>query len=168
MNVRDSMVTAQTARCTPDTNLGAAVEILWKANCGMLPVVDRHEKVVSVITERDICIALGTRNCLPGEITVGDVATQPAICCRSTDDIRSALAKMAEAKLRRLPVVDAEGKLEGILSMDDIVAPIVLKSLARGDGPTSADEISTLKNRLRTDSLERQPGRSRPGSSRGS
>jgi CBS domain-containing protein len=168
MNVRDLMTTAQAARCTPDTNLGAAVEILWKANCGMLPVVDAHEKVISVITERDICIALGTRNCLPGEITVGDVATQPAICCRSADDIRSVLAKMAEAHVRRLPVVNAEGKLEGLLSMDDIVAPIVWKSLARGDGSTSADDISTLKNPLRPDSVERQPARGRAGTSRSS
>ena len=168
MNVRDLMTTAQTARCTPDTNLGAAVEILWKANCGMLPVVDAHEKVLSVITERDICIALGTRNCPPGEIAVRDVATQPAICCRPADDIRSVLAKMAKARLRRLPVVNAEGKLEGVLSMDDIVAPIVWKSVVRGDGSTSADDISTLKNPPRTDSVERQPGRSRPGTSRSS
>jgi CBS domain-containing protein len=162
------MTKAQTVRCTPDTNLGAAVEILWKANCGMLPVVDAHNKVISVITERDICIALGTRNCLPGEITVADVATRRPICCTSADDVRSALAKMAGAQVRRLPVVNAEGKLEGILSMDDIVAPIVLKSLLRGDGRTSAEDISTLKNPLGTDSQQRQPGRSRPGASRGS
>jgi CBS domain-containing protein len=162
MNVRDVMATGP-ARCTPDINLGAAVEILWNANCGMLPIIDQQEKVISVITERDICIALGTRNRLPGEITVGDVATQRAICCSSTDDVRSALAKMLEAKVRRLPVVNAEGKLEGILTMDDVVEPILLKSSVRGNGQTSEDPASTLRNPLRTDSMESQQGRRRPG-----
>ena len=164
MNVREVMTTAP-ARCTVDINLGAAVEILWNGNCAILPVVDGHEKVISVITERDICIALGTRNRLPGEITVGDVATQRAICCSSTDDVRSALAKMLEARVRRLPVVNAEGKLEGILAMDDVVEPILLKSTLRHNGRTSEDLANTLRNPLHTDAIERQPGRRPPGTS---
>jgi CBS domain-containing protein len=164
MTVRDVMATAA-ARCTPDINLGAAVEIMWNANCSILPVVDAHEKVISVITERDICIALGTRNRLPGEITVGEVATKPAICCSSTDDIRSVLVKMLEAKVRRLPVVDAEGKLKGVLAMDDVVEPILLKSSLRDNARTSEDLASTLNNPLRTDSIERQQGRRRQGTS---
>ena len=146
MNVKDAMTTAP-ARCTPGINLGAAVEILWKGNCGLLPIVDEHERVISVITERDICIALGTRNRLAGEITVGEVATHRAICCSPDDDVRSALAKMVQAKIRRLPVVTAEGKLEGIIAMDDVVAPIVLKdSGLKNSGPgstaTSQDAVS--------------------------
>jgi CBS domain-containing protein len=145
MNVKEAMTTAP-ARCTPGVNLGAAVEILWKGNCGLLPVVDEDERVISVITERDICIALGTRNRLAGEITVGEVAGHRAICCGPEDDVRSALAKMVQAKIRRLPVVNAEGKLEGIIAMDDVVAPIVLKNSGlksgRGSTPTSQDAVS--------------------------
>lgn len=164
MNVRDVM-TKEAARCTPDINLGAAVEILWNSDCAMLPVIDTHEKIVSVITERDICIALGTRNRLPGEITVGEVATKRAICCSSTDDVRSALAKMLEAKVRRLPVVNAEGRLEGILTMDDVVEPVLLKSTLRENGRTSEDLANTLRNPLRTDSIERQEVRRQSGTS---
>ncbi len=147
MNVKEAMTTAP-AQCTPGINLGAAVEILWKGNCGLLPIVDEHQRVISVITERDICIALGTRNRLAGEITVGEVATHRAICCSPDDDVRSALAKMVQAKVRRLPVVNAEGKLEGIIAMDDVVAPIVLKdsglkNSGRGNQATSQDAVST-------------------------
>jgi CBS domain-containing protein len=163
MNVRDVMKTVA-ARCTAGINLGAAVEILWNRNCGILPVVDEHERVVSVITERDICIALGTRNRLPGEITVGEVATHRVICCSPADDVRSALAKMLEARVRRLPVVNAEGKLEGVLAMDDVVEPILLKNTVR-DGRTSEEAASTLRKPLRADSTERQQGRSRPDAS---
>jgi CBS domain-containing protein len=161
MNVKDAMTTAP-ARCTPGINLGAAVEILWKGNCGLLPIVDEQERVISVITERDICIALGTRNRLAGEITVGEVATHRAICCGPDDDVRSALAKMVQAKIRRLPVVNAEGKLEGIIAMDDVVAPIVLKDSGlkdsgRGSTATSQDALSTTLRS--TDSPASRQGR---------
>jgi len=120
MRVSDFMMRTP-ASCTPETNLGAAVEILWNRNCGILPVVDADNRVTSVITDRDICIALGTRNRLPGEITVGEVARKPVFCCTPTDQIHDTLKTMGLEKVRRLPVVDREGKLLGILSMDDIV-----------------------------------------------
>ena len=164
MNVRDVM-TPGPASCTAGINLGAAVEILWNDNCGMLPVIDGDERVISVITERDICIALGTRNRLPGEITVGEVVTHHAICCGAADDVRSALAKMLEAGVRRLPVVNTQGKLEGILALDDVVEPILLKNTARDNGQAAEDVASTLRKPLRTDSIVRRQSRSRTGTS---
>jgi CBS domain-containing protein len=76
---------------------------------------------------------------------VGDVATRRAICCSADEDVRSALAKMGEAKVRLLPVVDADRKLEGLLSMDDVVDRTRLKAPVKGNGPTPADIVSTLK-----------------------
>jgi CBS domain-containing protein len=125
--------------------LGSAVEILWNRNCGILPVVDSDERVVSVITDRDICIALGTRNRLPGELTVGDVATQRAICCGADEDVRSALGKMAEARVRRLPVVNADGRLEGLLSMVDVIGRTNPKSTAKGNELTAEGVVNTLQ-----------------------
>lgn len=139
------VMTRTPASCRPETNLGSAVETLWNRGCGILPVVDSDERVVSVITDRDICIALGTRNCLPGELTVGDVATQRAICCGADEDVRSAMEKMAEGKVRRLPVVNADGKLKGLLSMDDVVGRTPAKAMAKGNELTSEDVVSALK-----------------------
>ena len=120
MKVKDVM-TATPASCDSKANLGTAAEILWNRNCGILPVVDTNGKVIGVVTDRDLCIALGTRNRLPGEITVGQVASNKVLTCKPDDDIREALNTMAQGKVRRLPVVNAEGNLEGILSMDDVV-----------------------------------------------
>jgi hypothetical protein len=60
--------------CSPDTNVGAAVELLWVNNCGMLPVVGTDGKLQGVVTDRDICIAMGTRNRLAGELTIREIA----------------------------------------------------------------------------------------------
>jgi CBS domain-containing protein len=136
MRVKEIM-TKSPVYCSGDTNLAAAAEIMWNRNCGFLPVVGPEQKVIGVITDRDMTIAMATRNRLPGEIPVREVCSGVAYSCRADDDIRTALAAMAAKKVRRLPVVDAAGKLTGILSSDDIV----LRSDSRADGALSPQEI---------------------------
>jgi CBS domain-containing protein len=120
MKVRDIM-TQTAVCCRPETNVGAAVEMLWLHNCGMLPVVDENQKFIGIVTDRDICIALGTRNRLPGNLTVGEVDTAPVFTCKPDDEIHEALGIMAEHQVHRLPVVNGDGVPQGVLSMDDIL-----------------------------------------------
>jgi len=121
MKVKDVM-TRQAVCCSPATNVGAAVELLWVYDCGMLPIVGPDGKLAGLVTDRDICIAMGTRNRLPGELTLGEIATARVFTCKPEDDIHEALGTMAEQQIRRLPVVNDQGFPQGILSMDDIVA----------------------------------------------
>ncbi len=107
--------------CRPQTNVGKAVELLWVNNCGMLPVVGDDGKLEGIVTDRDICIAMGTRNRLAGDLTVGEIATKDVFTCKPEDEIHEALHTMAEKHVRRLPVVDQAGVPQGILSMDDII-----------------------------------------------
>ena len=107
--------------CPKETNLGAATEMMWKANCGFLPVTDPNGNVCGVITDRDICIALGTRNKLAGDISVGGVMSNRLFACSPEDEIHMALLTMREGKVRRLPVIDSVGKAVGVLSMDDVL-----------------------------------------------
>jgi CBS domain-containing protein len=126
MKVREVMRTV-VAFCGLDTNLAAAVELMCNNACGFLPVVGEGGNVVGVITDRDICIALGTRNQKPTEVLVRDVMlpeqyTFPKLfTCAPDDDIHCVLKTMRMERIRRLPVIDREGALVGILSMVDIV-----------------------------------------------
>jgi len=120
MKIKDAMV-ATAVTCKPETNLAAAVELMWIQNCGFLPIVDEAKKVIGVITDRDVCVALGTRNRLPSEIGAGEVASGKVFTCRPEDDVRTALDTMARERVRRLPVLTGAGELAGILSMDDLV-----------------------------------------------
>src|SRR5215472_16771979 len=90
--------------CPRESNLGQATELKWKGNCGFLPVTGAEGKVCGVITDRDICIALGTRNKVAGEITVGEVTGDKLHACSPEDEIHLALLTMREGKVRRLPV----------------------------------------------------------------
>ena len=120
MKVQDVM-THPAVCCSPYTNVGVAVELMWKHNCGMLPVVGANGTVEGVITDRDICIAMGTRNRLPGDLSVGEISTAKAYTCGPDDEIHEALETMAEQRIRRLPVVDKKGAVRGVVSMDDIL-----------------------------------------------
>lgn len=92
------------ACCTPDTNVGAAFELLWSHDCGMLPVTNKDNQVIGLVTDRDICIAMGTRSRLAGELTIGEDSVTNIFTCRPDDEIHEALATMAEKRVRRLPV----------------------------------------------------------------
>lgn len=119
MKVRDIMV-KDVKVCSPLTNLAAVAEKLWTAGCGTLPVVEGG-RVLGMITDRDICIALGTRDLKPADTLVKDIAFPKMFSCAPGDDIHAALKTMAAQKVRRLPVIDSKGTLQGILCLDDVV-----------------------------------------------
>ncbi|MGB9334729.1 MAG: CBS domain-containing protein [Candidatus Acidiferrales bacterium] len=148
MKVKDVMMRTP-ASCRSDTNLGAAAEIMWNRDCGMLPILNPENKVIGVVTDRDLCIALGTRNRLAGEIAVWDVASGKVFSCNPEEDIHAALATMAKSKVRRLPVINAAGKLEGILSMDDVVLHSESKVSGKTPGLSYDDVVDTLKKLYR-------------------
>jgi len=78
-------------------------------------------KIVGVVTDRDICIALGTRNRVAGDITVRDVMSDRLFACSPDDDVHVALRTMQEGGVRRLPVIVENGTLVGVISMDDLL-----------------------------------------------
>ncbi len=106
--------------CTEETTLAAAARRMSENDCGALPVL-RGGRVVGVVTDRDACLALGYERRIANDVPVGDVMTREVTVCGPDDDLHTALALMSTRQVRRLPVVDAAGKLAGILSLDDVV-----------------------------------------------
>ena len=105
------------------------MERLWAADCGVLPIVDDTGRVAGILTDRDICIALGTRNARASDVLIASVM-RPAVYTREPDDdVLAALALMSDRRVRRLPVVEG-GRLVGVVSLNDAV-------LAAGTGRTA-------------------------------
>lgn len=149
MKVQDIM-TRDACCCHPGTNAAAASEIMWTRNCGVIPVVE-DGRVVGMVTDRDLLIALGTSNRNAADLTVGEVMSKDPASCEPTDDVRRALETMAQRQVRRLPVIEKDGALKGILSMDDIVlAP-------QGDSLTNEHVIKAIKAICSNSRTENQP-----------
>lgn len=140
----DQVMRIKVATCRPESNLAEAIATMWSTNCGVLPVTAEGGEVLGIITDRDISVALGTRNLRSSDVRVRDVAHNHVLTCRPSDDIHVALQTMRRGRVRRLPVV-FEGRLEGIVSMDDLVLN------AEPDGKMGAaisygDVVSTLQD----------------------
>jgi len=131
--VKDLM-TKEPKTCTPETTLAAAAQLMWEGDCGILPVMDDGE-LVGVITDRDMYIALATQNARASHLRVGAVARTLVATCEPEDDVRVALDRMKQARVRRLPVVGFGRTVLGILSMNDIVLA------ASDDSGVSAEEV---------------------------
>jgi len=120
MKVKDVM-SSNTKVCSVIDNLSAVAGLMWENDCGILPVVAEGGMVVGLITDRDICMAALLKNQNLWNITVEDVISGDVYVCEPEDDVRNALKTMQENRVRRLPVIAADGTLQGILSMNDLV-----------------------------------------------
>jgi CBS domain-containing protein len=119
MKIKDIM-TAEPRTCSLGTNLAAAAALMLDGDCGILPVVE-DGKLVGVVTDRDMYIALATRNKRASQVTVGEVVQTPVHTCGPDDDIHVALATMKQHRVRRLPVEGFGATVMGIVSMNDIL-----------------------------------------------
>ena len=115
------IMTIAPLKCGPQATLADAAALMWHGDCGIVPVVDDAGHVLGVLTDRDICIAAWSQNRPLAEISARDLLRREPVTCRPTDDVQVALSLMHDHRVRRLPVVDEHGILEGILSINDVV-----------------------------------------------
>ena len=117
----EQVMTHDVETCTPETDLAHAAMIMSRRNCGLVPVVEhRSGRLAGVITDRDICMAAAMRRVDAHSIPVGEIMTSRLVTCSPTDDVRVAMHQMSEAQVRRLPVVDRERRLRGVVSLTDL------------------------------------------------
>jgi CBS domain-containing protein len=119
MKVQEIM-TSEVAACTPDQACSSAVQQMWDNDCGIVPVVDEERRVVGAITDRDIAIACWSRDMTPSALCIGDTMSPDVKCVSPEDSVSAAEEIMEQCQVRRLPVIDKEGRLCGILSLADI------------------------------------------------
>lgn len=144
MKVQEFMTSAVES-CQPTTNLAAVAMTMWRKNCGIVPVVDESRRVVGVITDRDICMAVATRHRRPEELAAREVMAERPSSIHPEDDVRMALETMRAEKVRRLPVVDAERRIQGIISLNDVVLRAKPAGALPTPGPSANDVLATLQ-----------------------
>lgn len=135
------IMTASPLTCTPDSTLADVALLMWEGGCGFMPVVDGAGTVRGVITDRDICIATGTRRRAPAHMHARELMQSHVACCHPDDDVHAALRLMELRRVRRLPVTGPGGVLTGILSMDDVV----LQAGGAASDISAADIVGTLR-----------------------
>lgn len=101
-------------------SLGAAARLMWDHDCGAVPVLDDADRVVGMLTDRDICMATWSRDRSPWQIQASEAMSRELFHCSPNDTIAAVENLLREKQLRRMPVLDHKGELVGILSLADI------------------------------------------------
>lgn len=128
MNVSEVM-TAQVATATPQSTVAEVARTMVQVESGVVPVVD-DGKVVGLITDRDIVIRVVAEG-LGLDTAVAKVMTEEVETCREDDNVADAAAKMGSKQIRRLAVLNDQGKLAGIISLGDIAVDYGAKKVGQ-------------------------------------
>jgi CBS domain-containing protein len=140
------------ATCTTHDTVTDVAKIMHEHKCGFVPVVDPRGAVVGVVTDRDVCLIVGDKNRAMTHVSVQDAMSHPVFSCYPDEHVKTTLATMAKRHVRRLPVLDRHGHLQGVLSIDDVI-----QAPHRRGSPSAEDIVSALKEITATLPIETVP-----------
>jgi CBS domain-containing protein len=117
-SIRDAM-TSNPTTVTAEQTVADAAKIMKQEDAGVVPIVD-GERLVGVITDRDIAITVVAEGKDPQTTTVTEIASSNLVTIDPQQELDEALRLMAQHQVRRLPVVEEDGRLVGILAQADV------------------------------------------------
>ena len=125
MNCSDVM-TENPVCCLPTDAVSQAAREMRREDIGAIPVIndERSRKLIGIVTDRDMAIKVVAESRDPNYTKVHDVMTTVIVACRANDDLSSATDAMEEYQLRRIPVIDDDDRIVGIISQADVATRI--------------------------------------------
>jgi len=116
------VMTENPACCLPNDLVSASARVMRREDVGALPVInDEHQKqLIGIVTDRDLAIKVVAESRDPNHTMVQDVMTSIIVVCREHENLSSAIRAMEEHQIRRIPVIDEEGRVVGIISQADV------------------------------------------------
>lgn len=137
----ERLMTSPPRCCGPQDSLVTAAEIMWASDCGCVPVVDEERRVVGMITDRDICMAAYHSGESLRTQTVGSAMSASTAVCTPQSSVHETAELMSRRQLRRIPVVNPDGSIVGIISINDLALAAAQGEGAIGD-MLDADEVA--------------------------
>ena len=122
----DSVMTKNPVCCLPDDMVAEVARLMKRENIGPIPVIENEEtrKLVGIVTDRDLALKIVAEGRDAKSTKVETVMTRKVVTCRADDDLQIALDAMSKHQLRRIPIVDTDNKILGIISQADVATRI--------------------------------------------
>ncbi len=132
------LMTRRPSCATPEMVLSKVAKMMADENVGSVPVVESKDsgKIVGVVTDRDIVLRAVARAKNPLEMSAGDVMTKDVVTVHDQDDVQDVARLMEKHQVRRVPVVDENGKVCGIVAQADIAL--------KASDKTTADVVQSV------------------------
>ncbi len=112
--------------CLPNDMAADVAALMQSGNIGSIPVIENEQtkKLIGIVTDRDLTLMVVAKGLDAKSTKVEAVMTRKVVTCRADDDLQKALDAMAEHQLRRIPVVDANNKIVGIIAQADVATRV--------------------------------------------
>ena len=144
MNKCSEVMTRNPVSCVPDDAVMKVAQVMKNEDVGPIPIVENRQtqKLVGMVTDRDLAMKLVAEGRDGRNTTVAEVMSRQIVTCHADDDLQKALDAMAENQLRRIPVVDEDGAVIGIISQADVATRVnqpektaaVVRKISRSTG----------------------------------
>ena len=138
------VMTKDPASCSTSEPVTKVASLMKQQDVGSVPVVD-SDRLVGIVTDRDIVLKVVAAGKSSDQTPVRDAMTPNPVSCREDDDVEHALKLMKERQVRRMPIVDASGRLSGIIAQAD-VATRVNKDAETGELVEAISESGTVRH----------------------
>lgn len=141
----DEVMTKNPVCCLPDDGVAKAAQLMQSENIGSIPVIENEQtkKLVGIVTDRDLALRIVAAGLDAESTKVEAVMSYQIVTCRAGDDLQVALDAMAEHQLRRIPVVDNDHKIVGIIAQADVATrvdqpektAVMVKEISQSNAP---------------------------------
>jgi CBS domain-containing protein len=123
MKTCNEVMTKNPVCCLPDDLVIKAAQLMKSEHVGAIPVIENEQtqKLVGIVTDRDLALKIVADKLDAASTKVNMVMTRKLVTCHAEDDLQKAVDAMAENQLRRIPIVDDENKILGIIAQGDVV-----------------------------------------------
>lgn len=119
MHIKDIM-SFPVVTCAATAMAEEAARLMWENDCGIVPVVDDDGHLSGAITDRDVCMAAYTQGMPLAAIPVTGVMARDVVAAHVHDSIESVESLMRATQIRRVPILDRDDRLVGIVSLNDL------------------------------------------------
>jgi CBS domain-containing protein len=122
----NEVMTKNPVCCLPNDLVSKAAELMKSERIGSIPVIENEEtkKLIGIVTDRDLMLRIIAEGLDAKSTKVETVMTRKVVTCHAEDDLQKALDAMAENQIRRLPVVDADNNVLGIIAQADVATRV--------------------------------------------
>ena len=112
--------------CLPTDSVSKAAQLMKAENVGSIPVIEDEQtmKLIGIVTDRDLAVQVVAPERDAGSTQVADVMTDEVVSCRASDDVQKAVDAMSQHQLRRMPVIDSDHRIVGIISQADVATRV--------------------------------------------
>lgn len=106
--------------CPETSTLDHAARLMWEFDCGVIPVVNDDGRLAGIVTDRDVCMAAYTQGRPLAAIPIGTAMARDVVASHEEDSVEHAEALMRASQVRRVPILDGDGRPVGIVSLNDL------------------------------------------------